>query len=72
MPPELESRLDLARCASGDQLKNLLHETGDELLVALLENPNLEEPHVVLMLERLDLPASTLSRDWRGREVDIE
>lgn len=42
-------------------MKNLLHETGEEVIAALLENPNLEEPHVVVMLERLDLPVSVLT-----------
>jgi hypothetical protein len=60
MPPEREARLEQARSASGDELKGLLHEAGEEVLTALLENPNLEEPHVVLMLERLDLSASVL------------
>jgi hypothetical protein len=60
MPPELDSRLDRARSASGDELQSLLHEPGEEILSALLENPRLEQPHIVVMLERLDLPASVL------------
>jgi len=61
MPPESKSRLEHARSASGDELKSLVHEASEESLLALLENPNLEEPHVVLMLERLDLPANVLA-----------
>jgi hypothetical protein len=61
MPPELVARLDHARSASGDELKSLLHDAGEDVLAALLENPNLEEPHVVVLLERLDLPASVLA-----------
>jgi hypothetical protein len=61
MPPEIDSRIERARSASGDELKSLVHESGDEVLVALLENPHLEEPHVALMLERLDLPATVLT-----------
>jgi len=30
-------------------------------LLGLLENPNLDEPHVTLLLERLDLPAAVLA-----------
>jgi hypothetical protein len=60
MPPELELRVGRARTATAEELKSLLHEAGEEVLFALLENPNLEEPHVVLLLERLDLPASVL------------
>ena len=50
-----------ARSATGDELNSLVHEAGEEVLLALLGNPNLDEPHVVVMLERLDLPASVLS-----------
>lgn len=61
MPPESHRRLDHARSAAGEELKSLIHEANEEFLLALLENPNLEEPHIVLMLERLDLPASVLA-----------
>jgi hypothetical protein len=61
MPPEPEARYERARSACGDELKSLVHEAGEETLLALLANPNLVEPHVVAMLERLDLPASVLS-----------
>jgi len=61
MPPELEERVAHARSASSEELKSLVHETGEEILLALVENPNLEEPHVTLLLERLDLPASVLA-----------
>lgn len=63
MPPETpvpDHRIERARSASGDDLKSLVHEAGEDVLLALLENPKLEEPHVILMLERLDLPASVL------------
>jgi hypothetical protein len=61
MPPEPDSRIERARSAGGDELKSLVHEVREEVLLALLANPNLEEPHVVVMLDRLDLPASVLS-----------
>jgi hypothetical protein len=60
MPPESDARVARARSASGDELKSLVHEAGEETLLALLANPNFDEPHVILMLERLDLPASVL------------
>jgi hypothetical protein len=60
MPDEIASRSNQARAASGNELKALLE--GDEAaLLALLENPHVEEPHVCQMLERLDLPASVLA-----------
>ncbi len=61
MPPEPDARIQRARAASGEELKSLVHEAGEEVLLALLENPNLEEPHLILLLERLDLPASVLA-----------
>jgi hypothetical protein len=61
MPPDSALRVEHARSAAGDALKSLLHEASEETLLALLKNPNLEEPHVVLLLERLDLPGSVLA-----------
>jgi hypothetical protein len=61
MPPDPKKRVEHARQASADDLKALIHEAGEESLLALLENPNLNEGHVSQLLERLDLPASVLS-----------
>jgi hypothetical protein len=61
MRDDTSPRLALARSASGDELKTLVHETDEDTLLALLENPHLEEPHVCQLLERLDLPASVLT-----------
>jgi hypothetical protein len=73
MPPEPAARFEQARSASGDELKSLAHEASEKILLALLENPHLEEGHVTLLLERLDLPASVLSAvagkgKWSSRE----
>ncbi|MGH9714296.1 MAG: hypothetical protein ACRD5M_13445 [Candidatus Acidiferrales bacterium] len=61
MRDENSPRLALARSASGDELEAFVHETDEQTLVALLENPHLEEPHVCQLLDRLDLPASVLT-----------
>jgi len=64
MPPDpaaVSARIERVRSASSDELKALAHEAGEEVLFALLENPNCDEPHVTILLERLDLPASVLS-----------
>lgn len=61
MPPESESRAEQARRASSDELNLLLQEVSEEILLAALENPHLEEGHVTRLLERLDLPAGVLS-----------
>ncbi len=60
MPPDAETRIEFARTASGDELKSLIHEAGEDVLLALLENPKLDETHVIRLLERLDLPANVL------------
>jgi hypothetical protein len=59
--PERAERVERARQASAEELKALIHEAGEESLLALLENPNLDDGHVSQLLERLDLPAEILS-----------
>ena len=53
--------LHRARSASTDELKSLLHDADEPTVLALLENPNLDEPHVTQLLERLDLSADVLA-----------
>lgn len=54
------NQADRARSPSSDEIQLLLHNSVEEVLLSLLENPHLEEPRVTQMLERLDLPASVL------------
>jgi hypothetical protein len=61
MPDELSARAEHARSAPSDDLQSLIHERDEETLLALLENPHIEEPHISQMLERLDLSASVLT-----------
>ncbi len=61
MLPDPAAQVERARAASGDELKALAHETSEEVLLAILENPHCEEPHVTILLDRLDLPANVLS-----------
>jgi hypothetical protein len=61
MPVELSERAQRARSAPKEDLQVLIHEPEEETLLALLENPLLEEPHVSQMLERLDLSATVLT-----------
>ena len=63
-----------ARSATRDELNVLLHERNEEVLLALLENPNLEEPHIAQLLERLDLSPSVLDaiaaqKKWLANEA---
>lgn len=50
-----------ARSATSEEIKALVHDANEVILLALLENPNFEEPHVIQLLERLDLSSSLLS-----------
>jgi len=61
MPPEAEVDLEYARSAPGEALKALVHDGREEILLALLENPNLEEPHVAALLGRLDLSTALVA-----------
>ena len=60
MRPDPEAAAERARVASGDELKSLLHDSSEEVVLAALENPNLQEEHVSLLLERLDLSATVV------------
>jgi hypothetical protein len=61
MPPEIETRLERARQASGEELKSLVEGAAEEVLLAALQNPKLEEAHVSTLLDRLDVSANVLS-----------
>ncbi len=61
MPDELSERAEHARFAPTDDLQLLVHASDEETLLALLENPRNEEPHISQMLERLDLSANVLT-----------
>lgn len=61
MPDDGAPRVERARTARADELKSLLHEADEDAILALLGNPNFEEPHLVQLLERLDLPAKVLA-----------
>src|SRR5262252_6791448 len=49
-----------AAVATGDELAALLHHPSADVLLALLDNPALDESHLCLLLERKDLPAEVL------------
>jgi hypothetical protein len=59
-PEAARERIDRTRSASSDELKILLHDQVEAMLLGLLDNPNFEESHVIQLLERLDLPANVL------------
>lgn len=57
---KISRRAQHARSAGRDELASLLHDAPEEVLAALLENPHLDEPHLILMLERRSLPGAVL------------
>ena len=59
-PEPVAQARERARVASGDELSSLLHHPSADVLLALLDNPALDEPQLCLLLERKDLPAEIL------------
>ena len=55
-----EKNLDGALGATGDELTALLHHADAEILLALLDNPSLEDTQLCILLERKNLPAEIL------------
>lgn len=53
---------DRARAASGDEIAALVHHSDTGVLVALLDNPALDEQQLCLLLGRKDLPAEILEQ----------
>jgi hypothetical protein len=77
MPPEItperRSRAEHARSASTEELKQLVHDADEEVLLALLENPQFDETHAELLLDRLDLSTQVLGavaqhEEWLSTE----
>jgi hypothetical protein len=60
--------LERALVATGDELTALLHHPDPEVLLALLDNPSLEETQLCMLLERKNLPAEILE-EVAGRKA---
>ena len=58
---ESADRFQRARSACDEELDALIHEGDEEVLSALLENPNMQEPKVSRLLERLDLSSELIA-----------
>jgi hypothetical protein len=66
--------VDRARSATRDALTLLLHDPNEAVLLALLENPNLDQPHLAQLLDRLDLSPNVLNaiaadKKWLASEA---
>lgn len=66
-----ENELDRERAltAAGDELATLLHHLSAEVLLALLDNPALDETKLCLLLSRKDLPAEILEEVARRKPL---
>src|SRR5215471_19852689 len=60
MPESVAEARERAAAATGEELAVLLHHPSADVLLALLDNPALDESHLCLLLERKDLPAEVL------------
>jgi hypothetical protein len=58
-----------APIATGDDLAALLHHHASDVLLALLDNPALDETQLCLLLERKDLPAAVLEEIGRRKPL---
>jgi predicted regulator of amino acid metabolism with ACT domain len=58
-----------ATLASGDELTALVHHHDVDVLLALLDNPSLEETQLCILLERKDLPGEVLEEVARRKPL---
>src|SRR5260370_16626033 len=66
---EEESVREGALVATGEELLALLHHPAADVLLALLDNPVLDETHVCLLLGRKDLPGEVLEEVARRKAL---
>jgi ribosomal protein L12E/L44/L45/RPP1/RPP2 len=64
---EFEKEAARARVAEGDELSALLYHPAPAVLLALLDNPALDEPRLTLLLSRKDLPTEILEEIGRRK-----
>lgn len=58
-----------AKFATGEELAALLHHHAGDVLLALLDNPALDETQLCLLLDRKDLPAGVLEEIGRRKPL---
>src|SRR5881394_704011 len=68
-PEPVTNDRERARVATGDELAALLHHPSADVLLALLDNPALDETQVCLLLERKDLPGEILEEIARRKAL---
>jgi hypothetical protein len=60
---------DRALVATGDELAAFLDHHGADVLLALLDNPFVDETHLCLLLDRKDLPGEILEEVARRKPI---
>ena len=68
MPADERNR-ERARTATGEELASLLHHHSPDVLLALLDNPVLDETQLCLLLDRKDLPTEVLEEVARRKPL---
>ncbi len=64
-----EPNRERARTATGEGLASLLHHHSPDILLALLDNPALDETQLCLLLDRKDLPTEILEEVARRKAL---
>ena len=67
--PANEPNRERARTATGEELASLLHHHSPDVLLALLDNPALDETQLCLLLDRKDLPTEILEEVARRKAL---
>jgi len=67
--PANEPNRERARTAAGEELASLLHHHSPDVLLALLDNPALDETQLCLLLDRKDLPTEILEEVARRKAL---
>src|SRR6266704_6754226 len=65
----IEHARERARIATGEELAALVHHPSADVLLALLDNPALDETQLCLLLERKDLPGEILEEVGRRKAL---
>jgi hypothetical protein len=60
---------DRANIATGEELASLLHHPSPDVLLALLDNPSLDDTQLCLLLNRKDLPTEILEEIARRKPL---
>jgi hypothetical protein len=66
---ESDSDRKQALTATGDDLANLIHHHATDVLLALLDNPALDETQLCLLLDRKDLPGEVLEEVGKRKHL---